>query len=204
MTNRWRKELPRPSRRIARLPLDKRGYPIPWFAARFQGEPDFRVYDPAKFSRALKERRCWVCGEKLGAYGYFVVSPYCVVSRTSTEPPCHEECAEFSVQGCPFLTGAEVRRRAAALPEESFEAAGLVVEESPAVVAIWATLGYEVVATERGPVCKLGDPVSCRWFKQGRKATRSEVLEAIERDFPALGLGQSERDLVMRLYDRTN
>jgi hypothetical protein len=200
---RLRPELPHPPRRIARLPLDKRGYPTPWFAARINGEPDFRIYDQAKFSRALKERRCWVCGDKLGAFNYFVLSPYCTVTRTSTEPPCHEECAEFSARACPFLTRPEMRRRDALLPEQAYEAAGEVLEQSPGVVLVWATLTSQAVPTPKGVVCKLGDPMSVRWYKEGRPATRQDVQAAVSQTFPELGYGAREAESVLLLYDKT-
>jgi hypothetical protein len=197
-----RPELPRPPKRVARLPLDKRGYPIPWFAARFDSEPDFRVYDPLKFTRAVRERLCWVCGDRLSAVNYFVISPYDAVHRTSTEPPCHQDCAEFSVKACPFLTRAEVRRRTAGLPDESFEAAGVVTERPPGIIVIWATLSYDVVPAPGGVVCALGDTTAVRWFKGGRPATRADVLAVVEAEFPGLGLGRDEVGAVMRLFDR--
>jgi hypothetical protein len=203
LASRLRPELPVPSRRIRRLPVDKRGYPIPWFVARFDGEPDFRVFDQNKFVRAVKERRCWVCGDKLSAFNYFVISPYCAVTRSSTEPPCHEDCAEFSVRACPFLTRPEMHRRTALLPELSFEGAGAPVAQSPGVILIWATLTYEAVPAAKGAVCKLGEPMSCRWFKEGRKATRQEVLAAVNDTFPDLGMSQRDVAAALSLYDRT-
>jgi hypothetical protein len=53
--------------RIARLERDPRGYPIPWFVDRpADGGIDFRVMDPQWFLQTAKERRCCVCGDRLG------------------------------------------------------------------------------------------------------------------------------------------
>ena len=82
--------------RIRRLPVF-RGYPVPWFVAWLEnGEPEFRAMDRAKWSRAIKDGLCWVCGERLGAHRVFVIGPMCGVNKTTSEPPCHAECAEWS------------------------------------------------------------------------------------------------------------
>ena len=201
MSNRIRPELPRLPKRIARLPVGKRGYPVPWFVARFDGEPDFRVYDSGKLIKACQERRCWVCGEALGAFNYFVLSPVCAVNRTSTEPPCHEDCAEFSAKACPFLTRPTMHRRTAGLPEETFEAAGIVFDSSPGVVLVWATLTYEIVRAAKGVEFKIGEPVNCRWFAEGRSATREDVLASIDSLFPSAGLKAGEAERLMRLFE---
>ena len=43
------KPLPPMPSRIAALPVDERGYPVPWFVAWIDGKPEFRCADPAKF-----------------------------------------------------------------------------------------------------------------------------------------------------------
>jgi hypothetical protein len=187
---------------MARLPVDKRGYPVPWFTAYFDGEPDFRVLDPVKLTKAVQERRCWVCGEKMGAFNYFVISPLCAVDRTSTEPPSHEECAEFAARACPFLTRPAMRRRTASLPEESFEAAGVVIDHSPGVVLVWATLSYNVRRIDNGVDFAIGEPMSCRWYAEGRKARREDLVAAIE-SLPAPGLSAEKAAGLLRLFERS-
>src|SRR5438477_249547 len=78
--------------------------------AKGEGEPDFRCADKRKFHRALKEKRCWVCGDKLGVHLAFVIGPMCAVNKVTSEPPCHLECAEYSVRICPFLSRPRMRR----------------------------------------------------------------------------------------------
>ncbi len=72
--------------RIAKLPKDQRGYHVPWFVAWIDGVADFRVTDNAKLVRAVNERRCWVCGEKMGRHLAFLIGPMCAVNRVSAEP----------------------------------------------------------------------------------------------------------------------
>lgn len=97
--------------RMADLPVDDRGYPVPWFVAWHDGKPEFRAMDPAKFARAIKEKRCWVCGERLGVNLCFVAGPMCGINRTSSEPPSHLMCARWSAQNCPFLSNPRMVRR---------------------------------------------------------------------------------------------
>jgi len=104
--------------RIARLARDRRGFPVPWFVATIDGEPDFRVVDTPKLAVAIRQHRCWVCGEQLGVHLAFPIGPTCVANRVTAEPPVHRECAEFSARACPFLTKPRMRRNAQGLPEE--------------------------------------------------------------------------------------
>ena len=53
--------------RIARLPLDKRGFPVPWFVQWDDGVPNFPVMDPDKFRLAISFNRCWCCGQPMAA-----------------------------------------------------------------------------------------------------------------------------------------
>jgi hypothetical protein len=62
--------------RIARLPRDKRNYPIPWHVLKAaDGTPFFTVNDDRKAWQALRESRCPVCGERLGRWRWFIGGP---------------------------------------------------------------------------------------------------------------------------------
>src|SRR5215467_11444831 len=101
-------QLPEPvPLRIQRLTRDARGFPVPWFVQFFNGDqpceygygtPDFRVADMRKLSKAIGQKRCWVCGEPMGNHRVFVIGPMCVINKVTSEPACHRECAEWSVQ----------------------------------------------------------------------------------------------------------
>lgn len=186
---------------MARLPIDKRGYPVPWFAARLNGEPDFRLFDPSKLARASKERRCWVCGEPLSAFNYFVISILDAVNRVSMEPPMHEDCAVFSAQACPFLTRAEMHRRTAGLPEDTYEVAGVVLDRNPGVILVWATRAYSVIPVAKGLMFKIGEPVNCRWFTEGRNATRDDLRESIEELTHEQNFSPDQLRWLMRLFE---
>jgi hypothetical protein len=90
--------------RMRRLPIDERGWLVPWFVAWVDGKPDHRAMDGAKLRDAIKRRLCWNCGQPLGARGAFVLGPMCAVNRTNAEPPNHYECARFAAIACPHLS----------------------------------------------------------------------------------------------------
>lgn len=73
-----RSQTPVPAR-MAHLPIDERGYVVPWFVAWVDGKPEFRAMDPEKFSAAIRKKLCWVCGGKMGVNLCFVAGP-CVAS----------------------------------------------------------------------------------------------------------------------------
>jgi hypothetical protein len=174
---------------IAKLPLDKRGFPVPYFVKWIDGEPDFRVADTARMHRCVRERRCWICGEKLGRMFAFAIGPMCSINRISAEPPEHPLCATFAVKACPFLS-----RPLATRPgiedlkgRADYQApAGIAILHNPGVTLIWHTLRYSLDHVDGGTLFALGPPQRVSWWREGREATREEVLQAIEKGLPLL------------------
>ena len=203
-----RSDLPQLTPRIAALPVDERGYPVPFFvqwldennnpAPPGTGRPEFRMMDRHKLSRCIKEKLCWVCGEKLGVHMAFPIGPMCAVNKVTSEPPSHLECATWSVKGCPFLSRPKMVRR-----EDEFtdahqdNVAGVAILRNPGVIAIWVTRSYEPfrVPTRVAPdgtkanpgvLINIGPPETIEWWTEGRRATRDEVRLAIDTGIPAL------------------
>jgi hypothetical protein len=172
---------------IARLPIDDRGYPVPWFVAWIDGKPEFRVADARKIMQALVGNLCWVCGSPLGRYLAFVVGPMCAVNRISAEPPSHLECAEFSVRACPFLVRPHMRRREGGMPAEATDPAGHMIRRNPGVTLIWVTRAFKPTRVDGGGwLYQMGAPTSLLSFAEGRKATDAEVRASIESGIPLL------------------
>src|ERR1700734_4533418 len=98
---------------IDRLPRNKARYPVPWFVATIDGQPDFRVIRPGGIREALAREICWTCGIAVRRKEdrAFVIGPMCAVNRVSSEPPSHETCANWAAVHCPFLTRPDMRRR---------------------------------------------------------------------------------------------
>lgn len=194
-----RPDLPPLPERMKALPLDARGYPVPWVVAWIDGVPDFRVIGPEKIRTAAKQKRCWLCGEPLdrwkafGWEGAFVIGPMCALNRTTAEPPSHRECALFAVQACPFLTRPNAERRSANLPTEASDPAGVMISRNPGVILIWITRSWKWYSVANGTLCEVGEPRKTLWFAEGREAPREKIEESIESGLPLL-LGEAPSD----------
>lgn len=173
-------------KRIAALPVDRRGYPVPKFVEWIDGEPDFRVMDPHHLIRCVRHRRCWVCGEPLGAYLWFVIGPMCAVNRISSEPPSHYDCGRFACEACPFLTLPKSQRRSANLPVHQ-DVPGML-PHNPGAALLWRCKNYSIRRVGNSYLFELGEPLAVEAYAHGRKATRAEVDAAV-----ALGLPQLHR-----------
>ena len=181
-----RKDLPELPRRMRGLPLDERGYPVPWFVEWYDGKPDFRVVSGNAIPEALRFERCWICGQKRGRFGAFVIGPMCVVNRVSSEPPSHRDCAEFAVKACPFLVRPGAKRRDANMPRGRQEAPGNMLLHNPGVSVLWITDRWQPVRADGGILFDIGNPTELSWWREGRPATNPEILDSIETGFPAL------------------
>lgn len=180
--------LPPLPKRIAALPLDERGYPIPFFVAYLDGKPDFRIGDPEKVLRCVHENLCWTCGQPLGRFTTFPVGPMCVITGTAPEPPEHLDCAIWSVQACPFLSKPNMVRREDEISEATAgNGAGIMILRNPGAICVWTTLKFTIFPDHnRKPLWNIGEPSAYSWWSQGRAATRLEVLTSIRTGLPAL------------------
>lgn len=186
--------------RIAKLPVDARGYPVPWFVAWVDGPdgpetvPEFRAMDRRKFRRAVKERRCWVCGDPLGRWLTFPIGPMCTITRSISEPPSHLECAQWSVRNCPFLANPAMVRNEKDIPADAQEAAGFGIKRNPGVMCLWVTREYELFDDGTGrAMITIGPPETVTWWCEGRAATRAEVEASVSSGLPIL-LTAARRD----------
>jgi hypothetical protein len=185
--------------RMARLPVDHRGYPVPWFVQWIDGEPDFRVMDREKWRHAIRFSNCWLCGEQLGRWRTFVIGPMGAVNRVTSEPPCHIECAEFAAQSCPFLTLPRAQYTATKkLPtEEIRKPPGVMSVRNPGVAALWTCESFNVfnvdpanfppeANAQRGQLLQIGEPKSVSWWALAKRANRDQVLESVMGGYPDL------------------
>lgn len=102
----WR-SVPMPPR-IASLPTDARGYPIPFVVARgIDGTPLFTINDHRLLERCIREHLCGVCGTPLTAGDLcFVGGPLSAFHPQGglySDGPIHHECAHYALQVCPYL-----------------------------------------------------------------------------------------------------
>jgi hypothetical protein len=171
---------------LADLPVEARGYPVPYFVSKVKGEWEFRAVDPRKIEHADKHRLCWICGKRLvGTRKAFVIGPMCAVNRVSAEPPSHLTCARFAVVACPFLTRPMAKRR----PMEGSThktPAGMMIERNPGVTLIWCCRDYRTQREPGGVLFRLGTPSRLEWYAEGREATGAEVAASIASGLPIL------------------
>jgi len=99
--------------------MSDRGYLKPWFVKA----DDFRVVDSKKAKLSVMKKACWICGHKFEGPPYALVcAPSSAATRIFREPPCHEDCAVYAMQVCPFILYPNTKRRTAGLkPEETME-----------------------------------------------------------------------------------
>ena len=188
--------------RMRGLHRDHRGFVVPFFVAWLdehqrevtppEGTPDFRILSPGRMLRCKRERLCWLCGHKLGRYMTFAIGPMCAVTRTTMEPPGHLECAHYGVMVCPFLSRPKMRRNDNEMPEGHW-APGVTITRNPGVTCLWTTRSYTTFRAEDGggpgtpgELIRVGEPEHVHWWREGRFATREEVMASVESGLPEL------------------
>jgi hypothetical protein len=183
----YREGLPRVPDFMRELPVDPRGFPVPWFTPwdDEKGGWNFQATTAGRLTKAVRERRCWICGQKLFRNAAYVLGPMCAVNRTTSEPPSHCECAEFAAKACPFLTRPRMRR--APMPEDGHKPPGFHLDRNPGVALVWVTREPpQPFRVPNGVLLKIGEPLRVDAWSEGRAATTDEVVESIVSGLPSL------------------
>ncbi len=200
-----RPELEELPSRMKTLPVDERGYVVPWFVDWVDGKPEFRAMDRGKFVRAVRDKLCWVCGEKMGRWMTFVAGPMCGINRTSSEPPAHLECARWSARNCPFLNNPDaIRRVDEQVGMTNPNTAGFALTRNPGVTMLWTTKDYSLFDDGHGkPLLHMGQAESVEWYACGKPATREQVEESINSGLPALVALAQQQEGAMKYLDES-
>lgn len=194
MSNSLRSGLPPLPPKMAGLPVDERGYPVPYFVAWVDGKPDHRIADGSKMPSAVKLGLCWMCGQPLGRFKSFCIGPMCSITRTISEPPSHLDCVRYAAQACPWMTRPHAKRRDSNLPDEVIEPAGHGLKRNPGAVCIWTTTTYKTRRINGQYLFTIGDAVHTEWYAEGRPATRAEVDASIQSGLHLLREPAEEED----------
>jgi len=192
---------------MQKLVRNRQGYVVPWFVAGDlrDGDRDFRVMGPDRWSDAVKLKLCWLCGQPGGSYKTFVIGPMCTLNRITQEPPSHLDCATYAARVCPFLTRPEMVRRTSNLPDGHVQPAGMHSDGNPGAMVLWTTKSYgtkyvdPVEAMEYGGeggwLIEIGDPTSVEWWIKGSRASYAGALHALEVGMQKLaGIAAEEFD----------
>jgi hypothetical protein len=189
--------------RIARLPKDRRGYPIPWNVLRgVDDAPVFTVNDDRKHREALRRGLCPICGERLGRWKWFVGGP-----RSAFDPhgwyfdlPGHHECIQFALATCPYLATPRYLGRVdvpdpSKLPPE----ARILLDETmiPSRPDLFVAVASQFIEVqERALLAPYVRPMrpalAYEYWRHGRQVSKSEALPllrtalGVEWNFPAV------------------
>lgn len=165
-------------KRIADLPRDERGYPVPFFVQWFDekgqptkygvGKPDLRIADARKSIECLKQRVCWVCGQPLGSWTAFVGGPRSCENRVFADGPMHVDCAEFSAQYCPHLATPNARRREDERMEKTETLPGHI-SEHPVKVGVFVSRGFGIMRCKGGFYWVPKQAERIEWFEKGKR-----------------------------------
>jgi hypothetical protein len=136
------------------LPTDAEGRPIPWFVYRAGRKPNFNKVASGRTGGGMRGR-CWICGKSRGEFHTFLLRAADTITRNTRVPASHRVCAEYSVQVCPWFTGA---------------GGG----EAP-VIATWTTERFDLLHGVDTGIFEIGPPEVVTWWKGGRLATWAEV-----------------------------
>jgi hypothetical protein len=127
---------------------------VPFFVRTEGGKPVFAGPPLAVKPACLRDGLCWICGHGLQNRSYaFVIPPAGVVSRVTSDPPSHRDCARYALRACPFL--------------------------KRSVAVLWRCSAYGVRSQGGGePLLTLGPARAVEWWCDGRPATPPEIAAA--------------------------
>ena len=183
------------------------GYIVPFFVAWYVGDhqvnenepgarPSFPTTDFGRMNTCRKFNRCWICGQKMGAFKAFVFGPASAIAGASYEPPSHRDCARYAVQACPFLTDENAKH--VLERNENYklkQGEGVLPEVSPynpglAVIYIVRNYQFRMQDRARGiGVFELpSKPESIEFWREGHKATLADVANGIQKAIAANGM----------------
>lgn len=163
------------------LPIDDRGFVVPFFVQWIDGKPDHRIMDGSKLMTAVRGCLCWQCGKVIsGLRKTFAIGPMCCITHTIAEPPSHIECLRYAATACPFLTRPHAHRREAGMPDVPTSMAGVGLKRNPGVICLWTTKTFKLFNDGTGgTLFELGPAEALEWYAEGRPATREEVDESV-------------------------
>jgi hypothetical protein len=101
-------------RRMASLPRDPRGYPIPVIVWRDpEGRPHFTINSEAQRAFSVIDGTCSICGQPLLLERWFVGGPVSAFDPNGAyaDPPMHRECLHYALRVCPYLAAPNYGKR---------------------------------------------------------------------------------------------
>lgn len=199
MTNLPRQGLPRLPERMCHLPIDDRGYPIPEFVSNLDGKRDFRAVSLEHLANCVHHDLCWICGQLLDVWKVFVMGPLDAIQGITNEPPSHPECAEFAVRACPFLLLPKAQHRS--IDNPNVKRRPRASDSNPGMCCLYTVRGYAYREKPKTIIFRTGRAVRVDWYTQGRPATRTEVLAAIDTSLLAIATTDNAQAIEKRVAE---
>lgn len=179
--------------RIAALPRDRRGLPIPYVVMVDDADvPHFTMNDQHKVAAAAHFGLCAICGQRLGAYKCFVGGPGSAFHPVGRyfDGPVHQECGVFALHACPYLalSGSYARRvKLEKLAKRVTASAGkmLIAEDptqhapQPPVFVLGSCKAFRMVGKHYEPVRPWAQ---VRFFRAGVEIGATEARALAEAD----------------------
>ena len=176
--------------RIAQLPVDDRGFPIPWNVQRDKdGKPLFTVNDQAKHIQALTKDLCPLCGERNEQIRWFVGGPMSAFHPNGVyfDLPGHKDCIAYALQVCPYLAAKNYKHRID-LPDPSKLPEGVValvdytqIPGRPELFVMVGAPGTEIILGETVYVRPKKPIIGYFYWRKGERIPRSEAEQLINR-----------------------
>lgn len=192
-------QVPMPER-IARLPRDRRGYPIPVIVTYdTQGLPLFTVNDSAVHRKCVNKKLCAICGERLTKELWFAGGPQSALHPHGMyfDSAMHHECVTYAMQVCPYLGTSRFHglsdatrtklqgRMAVPLVDVT------VIPEKPELFVVVMAYGQSVQASSEEPTLRYIKPLrpyhAVEYWQTGKQLSAAEGLAMIEK-IPELDL----------------
>jgi hypothetical protein len=134
-------------------------YPVPFVQMWLDGKPDFRIVDPNRIERCVKERLCAICGHKLCESVYFIGGPAAKENHLFGDPGMHEKCAAFAARTCPFVSGRQDGYSSRPVDESKVRTQPLMSPVRPPDMFILRTRTFRSVVVNDSPMILAG-----RWI----------------------------------------
>lgn len=166
--------------RMRGLPLDARGYPIPFIVLRdSEGKPHFTINDDTSIAKVIKYDLCGICGQRLLRGRWFVGGPLSAFHSAGAynDPPMHHECATFALRVCPYLalrryTG-RIEARTLTDPVQRILIDNTIIRDRPALFVCAMSIGHQIAPGQRFVPNRPWRDVE--YWQNGRKITPAEA-----------------------------
>jgi hypothetical protein len=183
------KTVPMPPR-IAKLPQDHRGYPIPVSVLRDrEGRPHFTINDEQVNKSIRSEYRCGICGEKLDGDVWFVGGPASAFHAQGRyfDSAVHHDCGQYALKVCPYLAVPSYGRRIddATLKDKSMHVLIDATQDDrrPIVFVLARTTTYTIDRDNMPPVLNPRRPwKEVEFWRFGEQLTQEKAEEMMRAD----------------------